>query len=103
MIGLNALLSTQGRMLAEEIPGNTITVVFLALIFARALVGEGICVNMLMVCLSAGYTPLSTGLGFARMAQVVQGGFVFLPTQLKSFDPCMSILVLQFHLLDHLP
>ena len=102
MIGQNALLSTLERMLVEETHGSTITVVCLALIFVRVLVGEGICVNMPMGCLKAGSTQLSTELGSVRMAQVVQDGSVFLPTQPRSFARCMSLQGLLFHLHDQM-
>lgn len=69
MIGLSARLFTQGKMLAEETLASIITAVCHVLISVRVRVDVGICVNMLMECLSAGSTQLSTGPDSARMAR----------------------------------
>lgn len=79
MTGQSAHLSTLERMLAGEIQGSTTIAVCLVLNFARVLAGVVICVNMLMGCLSAGYTLLSIGPACARMVQVVLGESAFCP------------------------
>ncbi|KAA8518268.1 hypothetical protein F0562_015848 [Nyssa sinensis] len=80
MIGLSALLFTQEKMLVAETHGSTITVVCLALIFGRVLIGEGICVNMLMEHSSAGSTQLNIVLVTARMALAMTWNYGEKPT-----------------------
>lgn len=96
MIGQSALLFIQVKMLGEGILGSTITAVFLALISEKELVGEGICVSMLMEFLSVGSTQLNTEHASARMAQVVLEEFVSLLMQLMNSDLFMYLLVLLF-------
>ncbi|XVE92700.1 hypothetical protein REPUB_Repub01dG0122200 [Reevesia pubescens] len=86
MIGQSVHSFTQGRMLEEGILGNSITVVFLPLIFARGYVGVEICVNMLMVFLNAGYTLLNIEPSCARMVLVVQEGSASLLILLRNSD-----------------
>lgn len=89
MIGRNAHSFIPGRMLGGGTHGNITIVVFHALIFARVHVGEGICVSMLMVSLSVGFTLLNIEQDSAKMGLVVIVGFVSLLTFLRNSDPSM--------------
>lgn len=84
MIGQSALLFIRVKMLEEGIRGNIITAVFHVLILGRELVGEGICVNMLMEFLSVGSTQLSIEHASAKMAQIAPEEFASLLILLKS-------------------
>lgn len=102
MTGQSAHLSTLERTLVEEIQGSTTIAVCLVLNFARVHADAVICANMLMGCLSAGYTLLSIVPACARMVQAVLDESAFLPILRRSLGPCMSLLDLQSHLLGQL-
>ncbi len=68
MIGQNALLFIQVKMLGEEIRENFITAVFLVQSSEKVLAGKEICVNMLMEFSSVGSTQRNIVHAFARMA-----------------------------------
>jgi hypothetical protein len=102
MTGLNVHLFTLERMHVEEIHESSTTAVCHALIFVKGLVGWGICVNMHMGSLNAGFTQLNTEPGFAKMAPAAIDKSAFLPILMRSSGPCMFLQDLLSILHDHL-
>ena len=101
MTGLNVPLFTLMKMLGGVIQESIITAMFLALIFTRVHARGETHVNMHMEFLSAGFTLPNIVLVCARTRLIVQEGYVSLPTNLKSYGPCMLPLVQQCLPLDH--
>jgi hypothetical protein len=99
MIGPSAHLFTLVKMLEEGILESFIIAAFHVLISEKGLVDVEICVNMLMVFLSAGFTLLNIEPDCAKTVQIVQGEFAFLLTPLRNSAHYMFPRVLLFPLL----